>query len=108
WSERARRTAATLLEKDRRKAVLLLAEQCKRLGDAQLAEEILNLAVRFKDGEKKQPLVLLAGVELALRWNRHDRAEKLVEELLKLEGWSSWSSLWRVAWSLAAHREANK
>jgi ferric-dicitrate binding protein FerR (iron transport regulator) len=104
WSDLLRRTAAGLIEKKQRAAVLTLAWQCQQLDDEPLADYLLAAAL---DGaaDKERPSLTLAAVEFHAKNGQLDRADRRLQSLLDDPKWAKSGSLWRLAMQIAERRQ---
>ncbi|HMF12752.1 MAG TPA: hypothetical protein VKE94_10615, partial [Gemmataceae bacterium] len=104
WSDLLRKTAAQLVEKKDRPAVLTLAWQCKQLDDEPLASHLLATAL---DGaaDEERPGLMLAAVEFHAQNGQLEQAERTLQKLLDDPKLAEHGSLWRLAHQLADRRD---
>jgi tetratricopeptide (TPR) repeat protein len=105
WSSLVRQTAARLVERKQRPAVLMLAWQCWQIGDGPLANTLLETALdRVADEKERAPLVL-AGVEFLSQTGQLAEADRLLQTLLDDQKLAKKPALWRLAATLAEKRD---
>jgi tetratricopeptide (TPR) repeat protein len=112
WGRLMRQTAHEVIGKpsgdeppglSRRYAVLGLAQQCERVGDPALAEELLDIALDGVSAKDRLQLTL-AGIEWLCSFHGYDRADALLQPLLADKPASEDATLWRLAARIASAR----
>jgi ferric-dicitrate binding protein FerR (iron transport regulator)/tetratricopeptide (TPR) repeat protein len=103
WGRLMRQTARDLVGQDRRFAALGLAQQCERLGDASLADELLGIALD-QISDKQRLSVTLAGIEWLCQRRLYERADELLQPLLAAKPAAHDAKLWRLAAHIASAR----
>ncbi len=96
-------SAETLLKAKRRVRVVALAWQCHELGDGDLAEEVLSLALAGAN-EEELPVVSLAAAALLRQTGQIARAANLLDQALKDQEFQQDPALWQAAANLADRR----
>jgi tetratricopeptide (TPR) repeat protein len=104
WSDLLRKTAAKLIEKKDRPAVLTLAWQCQQLADEPLANHLLATALDGAD-DKERPGLTLAAVEFHAQNGQLEQADRTLQKLLDDPKLAAHGGLWRLAYQLAERRE---
>jgi tetratricopeptide (TPR) repeat protein len=105
WSELVQKTAARLLEKKQRPAVLVLARQVWQLGDEARANFLWNLATTGIADEQEQLGMTLAGFSFLWETGQLAAADAVLQKLLADEKLARHPGLWRLAAKLAERRE---
>jgi hypothetical protein len=104
WDPLMRQTAATLVEKKQRPAVILLAWQCHQLGDQPLAANLLGIALADLTDEDEVLPTKLAAVEYLWRTRQLPQADVLLQSLLTAPRYADQALLWRLGSKLAEER----
>jgi ferric-dicitrate binding protein FerR (iron transport regulator) len=104
WSDLIRKTAARLIEKKERPAVLTLAWQCQQLEDEPLAYYLLSTALDSAT-DKERPALTLAAVEFHAQNGQLEQAERTLQKLLDDPKLAANGSQWRLASQLAERRD---
>jgi ferric-dicitrate binding protein FerR (iron transport regulator) len=104
WAIKLQETARELIEKKQRAAVVVLAWQCRDLGDQPLADNLLALALEHFDSDGERLAVTLSAIEYLSRYNEAVRAARLLDELLTKAPFDRLPGLWRLASKLAEER----
>ncbi len=87
-----------------RPAVVLLAWQCRQLGDQALSDELLELALKEKADNWESVVTRLTAVEYLWSINAAEQADRLVSDLLMLPALQNESQIWRLAAKIAERR----
>ncbi len=103
WNELMRQTASDFVSHKRRPAVVALAWQCWQLGDAPLASNLLDEALRGASGEERLSAAL-AAVAYLVQTGQHAPADALLSSLLEDDALAKNANLWRVAANVAEAR----
>jgi ferric-dicitrate binding protein FerR (iron transport regulator)/tetratricopeptide (TPR) repeat protein len=104
WTKHVHNTAAKCLEKKVRPAVVLLAWQCRQLGDPALADDLLELALRDLADDAERINVTLAAVEYLWSIQSFEHADRLVGTLSAMPELQKQPRLWRLSAKLAEKR----
>jgi tetratricopeptide (TPR) repeat protein len=100
WAEFVHKAGRKLVEQGRRPTVLTLAWQCHQLGNDNLGNELLAIALAGAEpGERFA--VSLAGIEYLATTGQQARALALLEPLLADNDTAQMSPLWRLGATLA-------
>jgi tetratricopeptide (TPR) repeat protein len=99
WKGLIRESARELLERQRWFGVLSLARQCAALGDPALADSLVTELVQQAQSSPDRVTVTLEVVEYHCQQQQHDKAMKLLDQLLSEPVLALRSTLWRLrAW----------
>jgi len=105
WGELMRRLAASLIERERRPAVVTLAQQCREVGDESLACTLLTMSLdRIKEDKDRQGMTLVA-IAFLMRTGQLAEADRLLQTLLDDGELAKRPGLWRLARLLARRRD---
>jgi thioredoxin-like negative regulator of GroEL len=104
WGELLRQTAAELIQKKRRPAVLALAWQCRQLDDSPAADQLITLALDKITDKKERAGMTLAAVLFYRKSSQLPQADRLLRELLQDAEQAKRPELWRLASAIAAER----
>lgn len=104
WETFVRDTATKLIENHRHLEVLMLASQCQQLGDQPLAEVLVDQA-QVGVGSDDKLTVTMAAVAFHWRLGHQDRADGLLDGLLKDDNLKGGANLWRLVGQLAQQRQ---
>ena len=103
WGALIRRSAAQLIEKKERPAVLMLSQQCRQLGDQALADHLLGVVLEGVDAKHRLPLTVVV-VDQFTEAGQVIRAEQLLQGLLDDPKLARRAALWRIGARLASMR----
>ena len=103
WAKLMRRTSATLIERKAYRTAVVLAWQCRQVGDAALGEELLTAAL-VAAGDKARAATTLIAVEMLYQTGEYARADALIKSLLADEKLAEFPSLWRLGALVAERR----
>jgi tetratricopeptide (TPR) repeat protein len=95
-----RGACAHLIERDQRGAAIALAWQCRQLGQKDLAKKLIDLILTGIPDQRRLETSLMALAYL-VQINDHERANSLLQPLLKTEPYSESAELWRLSARLA-------
>jgi hypothetical protein len=104
WGELLRQTAALLIERKLRPAVLTLAWQCWQLDDALMANHLLGIALDGIKDDKERLALTLAGIDFLMETGQLAQADQMLRKLLDDPKLAGRASLWRLAMQLAERR----
>jgi hypothetical protein len=105
WGELLRQTAAKLIARKHRPAVLTLAMQCWQVDDQPLADHLLGLALDDLPDDKERLPMRLAGLSFLWQTGQLARADQMLRTLLADAKTSGQPALWRLAAKLAERRD---
>src|SRR5262249_27172013 len=106
WIDLLRKTAAELIKKKQRGAVLALARQCWELDDQVMARRLFSLALQDQPVKGKQGLALYqAGLDWLIQAGPRGAADQILRKLLADPEHGKRPELWRRAAQLASQRE---
>jgi Tfp pilus assembly protein PilF len=100
-----RKTAASLVEKKKRPAVLALASQCRQVGDESLAGTLLGTALEGIKDDKERRAMTLAAIDFLMETGQLAEADRLLTRLLDDPELAKKAGLWRLAERLAERRD---
>jgi hypothetical protein len=103
WTALMRKTAEKLVAGRQRPAAVVLAYQCRQLGDLPLSDNVLRLALADVK-EEDRPSTYLAAIDYFRSFNLDAQADDLVRELLEKKELAGAPGLWRLAMQLADRR----
>jgi ferric-dicitrate binding protein FerR (iron transport regulator) len=106
WTQLMHETAASLVARKQRFAVIVLAWQCREAGDAVLGDELFTTALADVQEKERRPLSLV-GLNYLLGAHLYDRATVLLRELLDDPKSAEHSALWRLGVQLALRRDVD-
>lgn len=95
-----RGACARLIERKQRPLAITVAWQCRQLGDAGLADALVDQVLTGLP-EDEQLGTTLAALEFLVRAGKHDRADALLKPLLSSQPYSESPALWRLASGVA-------
>ena len=104
WTKHVHDTATKCLEKKHRPAVVLLAWQCRQLGDPALADDLLERALKDPANDNERVNVTLAAIEYLWNIQSFEHADRLVGTLSAMPELQKQSGVWRLAAKLAEKR----
>ena len=104
WRALLRQAADKCVAAKNRPVVVLLAWQCRQLGDQALADELLELALKEKIVDWETVVTRLTAVEYLWSINAADQADRLVTDLLTLSQLQKEPQIWRLAAKIAERR----
>jgi Tfp pilus assembly protein PilF len=105
WGDLMRKTAASLIEGNKRPAVLALAAQCRQVGDEALSGALVNTALDGIKDDKERQGMTLAAVDFLADAGEFAEADRLLRGLLDDAELAKRADLWRLASRLAEKRE---
>ena len=88
----------------RRPLVVLLAWQCRQLGDQPLADELLGLALKESANEIERVRTVAMAIEYLWTVGSIEYADRLASELIQLPDLQKEPAIWRLASKIAARR----
>src|SRR5262249_3497951 len=98
-----RKTAASLIEKNRRVSVIALATQCRQLDELALADDLIANALKGVSDEDRLATTL-AAVEYSWQSGQNARADDLLQGLLATRDGEQNASLWHLASAMATQQ----
>ncbi len=104
WTKLMHDTAAKCLEKEHRSAVVMLAWQCRQLGDSALADDLLERALKDPADDVERVAVMLAAIEYLWSIQSFEHADRLVGTLAAMPQLQKQPRVWRLAAKLAEKR----
>lgn len=104
WTKHIHDTAARCFEKKYRTAVVLLAWQCRQLGDPALADDLLERALKDPADDAERVRVTLAAIEYLWSIESFEHADRLVGTLAAIPELQKQPRMWRLASKLAEKR----
>jgi tetratricopeptide (TPR) repeat protein len=108
WTKHVHDTVAKCLEKKYRSAVVLLAWQCRQLGDPALADDLLERAMKDPADDAERVSVTLAAIEYLWNIQSFEHADRLVGTLAAMPELQKQPRLWRLAAKVAEKRGRTK
>jgi tetratricopeptide (TPR) repeat protein len=105
WTKLLRDVVKRLIETKRRGEAVAVAYQAWQLGDAVLAEELVDLAVHGVTDREELFEATLAAIDFHWAMGKTSRAETLLDLLLEDEVLCRSPYLWRLSAGLASRRE---
>jgi ferric-dicitrate binding protein FerR (iron transport regulator)/tetratricopeptide (TPR) repeat protein len=103
WRTLMREAAQQCIASKRRPAVVMLAWQCRQLGDQALADELLGQALAGDAGELEHATTMLTAIQYLLNIRDIDQADALVRRVLEIKELRQ-PPVWRLAGQIAAER----
>jgi hypothetical protein len=105
WQAWMEQTARQLIAAKRRPEVAALARQCWELGDQELADRLVELALNPQTVEAERLPTILAVIEYLSQSCQHAKADQLLQTLLTRPAFAQQAALWRLGAFLATKRQ---
>jgi predicted Zn-dependent protease len=103
WTGLMHQAAASLAAQKQQAGIIVLAWQCRQLGDAPLADELIQIALKDLPNESR-PLITWLAIGYLWQTEQYDWANTLLGSLLADEKLAQNANLWRFGAALAQKR----